>query len=668
MTPAPTGTANPPASRWAAPLRVIAAGVLAGGLLWFESGRGDSRLPRWDDAALAALQSFLPGDGHGPLVLESSPDIDTRVFAPRVRPGGLPVTLLSFESKDASILVTWPPGPVDVAVLLSALEKSGARGIALAQPPVWPAPEEGTLATRALGGTRAALGATAFAAACEPGFSAAPPDEAAARLATLPSLSIANVHGDARQLPEVNDPGPRPGAGTGLTSTDLAFSRLLTLDTPPALPGRVALPMLARAGDRVLPALPLLLMARALGEDIAHADVRLGQAILLGKLAIPVDARGFLHLPASHLGRTSRLSPLDLAKAGPDEPIMSSLKDKFVVIGHDALPKPGDGSATTADWTAAALGAMASGDYGLPVRVLKRAPAVSTLALCVVFTLGAAMVLPLRRPLRLAAAIAMGLLYLAATRHAAAALDLFHGMTLPAGLFLAVFATSLWQPAPAPVTSSAEPARAPEPTSGASHPDAVTPDSPALPEPIIALPGSGTEPIPSHAAETPDASPAEAKSAVEEAVPLDALAPDNIAPLDATAEDTATENAPPPEPELFPADVPRTGVTAKTRQRGQTPAPWQRQSQGPAEGVAVEARHNQHSVRLCFTKELFRLVQGRIIPRVAIETIAHQKDPWLVHDTRENHCLPKESLSWVIRGMNPRLRPNWASPSPAKAK
>ena len=453
--------------------RVLGISLLAGLLVWREGGRADSWVGRVDAALLAVVQEFLPGDGTQALVLESAPDADTRVFAPRPRHDVLPVDMVMYRKGDASALFHWPPGPLDVAVVLDALAQSGARGIALGQV-AWQGQDEGTLAGRVFSASRTALGNIPFVAAVEPGWSAVPAENAAALFADWPTLPADRVVGDITALPEVNDPGPTHAPSlpdpskesdnskdsqqptiapdpVGVVPKDFGFSRLIVSDPLDAPPGRVAVPLLARSGSQIFPSMALLLWARALGQDLQTIDVRLGRAILLGNASAPIDARGCLVLPVAHLARLGTVSALELAKAAENEDTepdtTRKVEGRFIVIAHEAQAQvgPEGRKASTAEWQAAALGAMAAGDFGQPIRVLRRSPASVVPVICGVFVFCALWSLSLPRRLRGAAALFPGILYLAATGHAAGAFGVFHDMTLPCVVFSAAVGSAWLQ-------------------------------------------------------------------------------------------------------------------------------------------------------------------------------------------------------------------------------
>lgn len=414
--------------RGSAILRLLLTGLALASLGTIESRRADSVVPAIDDHLLGVLQKFLPPGRKGPLVPEGSPDRDTRVFAPAPDDSLLPVPLCRYEKADQSILVQWPPGPVDLAMAIETL--GAAASLALAWTPDWDAPAEGSLALRAFANARAQAENLPFLHAYWPGFTAAADEAASALLGQLPSLDPAKVRGDAAKIPEVNDPGPWLPETTGLRPADAGFGRLLLMSPLEAPPGRVALPMLARAGDRILPSLALLTFARANQINLSSMDVHLGRAILAGNTAIPIDERGCLLLPLSFANRVLVFSPLA-------EDAHSIVRGKPVVIAYEGLPAQGRVVGDIGLWTAAALGAMEAGDFALPIRILRRAPAMVEIGVMAVLIIGSIGSLWLPRRHRWWVAIGLFAVLALCVRHAADAQGQFIGLSVPLGLWLA---------------------------------------------------------------------------------------------------------------------------------------------------------------------------------------------------------------------------------------
>lgn len=422
-TVAPSGLEKPrPTGRWSAVLRLVLFSTALASLGTIESRRADSVLPSIDDHLLGVVQKFLPPGRKGPLVLESRPDADTRVFAPAPDDTPLPVPLCRYEKADQSILVEWPPGPVDLAMAIETL--GAAKALALAWTPDWEAPAEGTLALRAFANARSQAANLPFLHAYWPGFTAAADENALALLDLPPALDSANVRGDVGKIPEVNDPGPWPPEATGLLPADAGFGRLLLLSPLEAPPGRVALPMLVRAGDRILPSLALTAFVRANQIDLSSVDARLGGAILVGKTAIPVDERGCLLLPLSFANRVPVFSPLA-------EDAHTIVRGKPVVVSYEGLPVQNGANGDIGLWTAAALGAMEAGDFALPIRILRRAPPLVGFGLIALPIIGSALSLWLPRRQRWWVAVALFAALALATHHGANTHGQFMCLSVP---------------------------------------------------------------------------------------------------------------------------------------------------------------------------------------------------------------------------------------------
>jgi hypothetical protein len=465
---------NPrPGGRWPAALRVVLAGSALALLGMVESRRADSVVPGIDDHLLGVMQKFLPPGRKGPLVLESRPDNDTRVFAPAPDDSPLPVPLCRYEKADQSILVEWPPGPVDLAMAIETL--GAARSLALAWVPDWETPAEGTLALRAFANARSQAKNLPFLHAYWPGFSAAADEETTALLSLPPAIDRGNVRGDVAKIPEVNDPGPWPPEATGMSPADTGFGRLLLLSALDAPPGRVALPMLVRSGERILPALPLLAFARANRIELSSVDVHLGRAILAGKTAVPVDERGCLLLPVSFADRVPIFSPLE-------EDAHTMARSKNVIISYEGLPAQHGASGDVGQWTAAILGAMEAEDFALPIRILHRAPAAAAIGLMAVLVLGNAFSLWLPRRQRGWVAVALFVALAIAARHLATTHGQFIGLSMPIFIWAATCLMALWY-APPTVPVPASPAEKP-PTARTGEEERPEPE-PSLADPRL---------------------------------------------------------------------------------------------------------------------------------------------------------------------------------------
>ncbi|MFM7180525.1 MAG: hypothetical protein ACKO2G_03550 [Verrucomicrobiales bacterium] len=478
-TVAPSGLEKPRSSGRATAVRrlvLIGAGLALLGTI--ESGRVGSVIPAMDDHLLVSMQKFLPPGRKGPLVLESRPDKDTRVFAPAPDDSPLPVPLCRYEKADQSILVEWPPGPVDLAMAIETM--GAAKSLALAWAPDWEAPAEGTLALRAFANARSQAKDLPFLHAYWPGFTAAADENALALLALPPVIPSSNVRGEVANIPEVNDPGPWPPEAAGLPPADAGFGRLLLLAPLDAPPARVALPMLVRSGERILPSLSLLAFTRANRIEISSVDVRLGGAILAGKTTIPVDERGCLLLPTSFANRVPVISPLA-------EDAHAVVREKCVVIAHEGLASQSGASGDVGMWTAAALGAMEADDFALPIRILRRAPTAATIGVMALLILGSVASLWFPRRQRWWVAVALFAALALYARYAAQAHGQFIGLSLPLFIWLATtLLAMLFSP---PIATK------PLVLPSAERPSATPPEAPAvstvvetspLPEPLPA--------------------------------------------------------------------------------------------------------------------------------------------------------------------------------------
>ena len=369
---------------WLRALGVAGAGIALGwvGLAGrFDAGSWNGAL---DEKVAVAVANLGRAAGSPVLAVEARPGRN-RLLAPVRSRDPLPVMVVGYDQEDATRYYEWPPGALDLAVLLDSLSGRGVASVVLAIPPTWRVPPEGTLATKAMATARSALGAVPVVAAFEPGQSAAPAATADALFQMVPSFSLAQVTGDAGSLPVANDAGPPPVAG--FPPSDLAFSRLLLLEGGAPPEGeRVNIPLLAKAGDRILPSLPLLAWARRHGHDLARAVIVPGDAIRFGDVRVPVDRAGRLQLPFADFDRLRSCTAMELTedKGGPD------LAGLAVVVGHGAQhvsDLPDGRRAGPAQLAAVALGALETHDFGLPVVRLQAPPrwaeAAALVGLCV---------------------------------------------------------------------------------------------------------------------------------------------------------------------------------------------------------------------------------------------------------------------------------------------
>ena len=481
---------------WRTGLLVAAAGLCAG---WLGScGRFDAEKwnGAWDESWARAAADNAGSKNRPPLAVEWRHGGD-RLLAPQAGPDPWPVMMACFVKEEASQYHEWPPGPLDVAVLLKTLQTKDPGLVALAIPPVWAVPAEGTLATKALASACGALNAIPVVAAFEPAQSAVAAPEAEAFFHSVPSIPLAKVRGDASGIPLLNDPGPPPVPG--FPTSDLAFGRVLLLQSQEWSEGlRISIPLLARTSDGLLPALPLVAWARRHGLNPAEADVIPGDSIRLGGTSIPIDAGGRLSVPLAGLDRLRACTVLDLTQE-KDAP---EVKGLAVVAGHAgqaSVPLPGGRTADPAKLAALVLGVLETGEFARPVVRLSAPAAIVSFLVLLGLAGSAAASLWLPRPWRITAAVLVaatwGLSAVAWVR--SGAFPAFAGPTLAAATS---FGLALWCRGVVAVPRPKKTEKTPE--TGCAPPSAANP----LPE--AEKPGEAPPPGPPDVQEAPPGGPA----------------------------------------------------------------------------------------------------------------------------------------------------------------
>jgi len=175
-------SASSPRSRGAA-LAVAVVSFVAGVLVFLLTFDNRSWLSGVDDPMLA----FVVGTLSRPEGVPRPVDEGHKVFAPPPS-GESRVMVAMYKKGGAATYQDWPPGPLDVAVLLSALRDQKAEAVAVTLPPVWPVAPEGTLATQALRTAVAGGGVVLFCV--EPAFVAVPREGSAEVFASLPGVPV----------------------------------------------------------------------------------------------------------------------------------------------------------------------------------------------------------------------------------------------------------------------------------------------------------------------------------------------------------------------------------------------------------------------------------------------------------------------------------------------
>lgn len=202
-----------------------------------------------------------------------------------------------------------PPSPIDLAVILTNIQRLGAKTAATGAVLAWDAPDPIGLA--ALDGAIARFDSLVMAAPLTRGAvpESMPP---AFRRASFP---VAEIRGDASSLPVVNRI-PIPGVILGQENTLAGFQRLESEPTTERVP------LLARWEDRVVCSFSLLAVLQHLNLPIAGLQIHPGEFLKLSPSGptVPIDLYGRLAIP---------LKPLSLPHALPAEALIDAESGMF---------------------------------------------------------------------------------------------------------------------------------------------------------------------------------------------------------------------------------------------------------------------------------------------------------------------------------------------------
>ena len=294
-----------------------------------------------------------------------------RVEGPR--PTAPPVVLIELRRGDLPF-ESWPPAPLDYALVFESLVRRQPRQVVVQPLLAWPGVEPLDAAT--LAERIALLPRGVLACTLQRGL-----DEWAGTPAAVPLPALPGASGDISRVPDFAAPGQVPveelRLGKALGFTRIEFGQGIAVEG-----GSVALPLLARRGSELVPSLAL--QALLAWYEAAPGDVmiQLGRRLTLGSVVeMPIDGAGRLHL-------TSRLAPplrrldagallIDLerdAKLMAERPTeletLRSLDGALVVLGEtgETTPRfqaPGapEGGWTEAEVLARSLVAALSGFY-----------------------------------------------------------------------------------------------------------------------------------------------------------------------------------------------------------------------------------------------------------------------------------------------------------------
>jgi hypothetical protein len=278
------------------------------------------------------------------------------------RPPAPPVVLIELRRGDLPF-ESWPPAPLDYALVFECLVRRQPRQVVVQPLLAWPGVEPldaATLAERIALLPRGVLACTLQREwDAVPGAPDAPPP--AVPLPALPGAS-----GDLAMVPDFAAPGQVPieelrlGKPLGFTRIEFGEGVSLRGDT-------VALPLLARRGSELVPSLAL--QALLVWQQAAPGDVmiQLGRRLTLGgALEMPIDEAGRLRLtarlapPLRRLDAGALLIDLErdaklMAERSAELEILRSLDGALVVLGEtgETTPRFKVAGAPEGGWTEA---------------------------------------------------------------------------------------------------------------------------------------------------------------------------------------------------------------------------------------------------------------------------------------------------------------------------
>lgn len=303
--------------------------LMGGGLLFFLQREGQrGAFDAWERSVLEALWHLMapPTDGQA-----ASADEISDVVLAEVKRGDLP-----FE--------TWPPAPLDYALIFESLVRGEPAAVAVTMPLAWPSVERldaATLKERVTLLPRGVLACTLVhgeeVAPLQPESPEAP----------LPLAQLTQVEGDPSRVPEWGALG-QVALPDVRGSKALGFTRIEFGAQPEAEASSVTLPLLARRGEEIVA--NLLLQSLLTWKGVSASDVRviLGKEIVITpELRVPIDETGGLSVFTAHPPVVRRVSAGALWEADADAeiPVTSesravSIKQAFVVVaveGEQAL-------------------------------------------------------------------------------------------------------------------------------------------------------------------------------------------------------------------------------------------------------------------------------------------------------------------------------------------
>lgn len=286
-------------------------------------------------------------------------------------PSSFSVTLLALGPEAESIFESVPLSPLDAAVVLTNLASFGNAPTGFFEPPLGEhgdTPQQLVLRRR-LQNLDAVAGCVLDADSVHP--------LTEGQMRTLPALE--HVSGDIGPIQEFNGLARYPDAAVAQL-TRVGFTQIDFAPGPEFGPRSVRLPLLARAGQQVIPSFLLQAAVRTLDLEphLVFVELEDKQIHLGNRLAIPIDERGWTELPwrswtpRVHVTGAEALLPTDpegLRDLRYVPSLYRALTADFVLIApHDPESETAGGSPSPppGELHAAALLALLEGQASRP--------------------------------------------------------------------------------------------------------------------------------------------------------------------------------------------------------------------------------------------------------------------------------------------------------------
>jgi hypothetical protein len=215
--------------------------------------------------------------------------------------------IVALKDDPEGFFQSWPPAPIDLAVIFSNFHRLGVKKAATAAVLAWESPDPIGLA--ALEKSLAHFDSLVLAAPLSRGAVASSMPPAFRRA----SISLTAIQGNTSSLPVVNRI-PIPGVILGGENALAGFSVL------EAEAGSEFSPLLARWEDRVVFGFPLLTVLQRLNLPTSGVEVRLGEYLKLSSAGpiVPIDEYGRLAMPLQPICGFAEISAEALIDGGDE--------------------------------------------------------------------------------------------------------------------------------------------------------------------------------------------------------------------------------------------------------------------------------------------------------------------------------------------------------------